>query len=98
MSTAVDDWDNMGDLFRAHHARQQEKRAKNREDSTAMLTERGIFFTAHNDGAHLIVADRWDFWPGTGKFKERRGRPGKSLRTGRGVRNLLEHIEKDSQP
>jgi len=91
---AADD-DNMGDIFRSHHARQQEKRAKNREESTRMLTEAGVHFTSHNEGAHLIVADRWDFWPGTGKFNERRGRHGKPKRAGRGVRNLLKHLEED---
>jgi hypothetical protein len=90
-----DDWTTMGDLFRGRRARQQAKRAQNTEDSTRMLTERGVPFTSHNAGAHLIVAQRWDFWPGTGLFNERRGRAGHPKRTGRGVRNLLKLIEED---
>jgi hypothetical protein len=42
------------------------------------------------------VAQRWDFWPGTGLFNERRGRAGHPKRTGRGVRNLLKLIEEDA--
>lgn len=91
---AVDD-DDPGAIFNARKVASQEKRAKNRANSTALLTEKGVFFTSHNQGAHLIVADAWDFWPGTGKFGERRGRSGKPKREGRGVHNLLRIIQEE---
>lgn len=92
---AVDD-DDLGTIFRLHRERQQQKRADNREFSTGMLREAGVFFTSHNDGAHLIVAERWDFWPGTGRFTERKGRAGQRKREGRGVRRLLAIIKEDA--
>ncbi len=69
------------------------KRASNRESSAGVLMDRGISFTAHNKGAHLIVeavlcGAVFDFWPGTGKFI-RRG----NGETGRGVFNLIKKIK-----
>lgn len=70
----------------------RERRAHNRESSAALLSAMGIAFEAKNEGAHLIVrhAGRTiDFWPGTGKWKDRR-----EVRDQRGVRKLLAHLEK----
>lgn len=91
-----DDDNEISAMWRERREAQQAKRASNREASTAMLRERGIHFTEHNMGAHLVVMDRWDFWPGTGKFMERKGRAGHPKRTGRGVRRLLQLIEGDA--
>lgn len=85
----------MGDVFRDHRAVQQKKRADNREFSTAELTRQGVPFTAHNDGAHLIVAGKWNFWPGTGKWDERKGRAGFPKRQGRGVFRLRAIIKEE---
>lgn len=93
---AADDYD-MGELFNARKRASQDKRASNRENSTGMLTDKKIPFVTHNLGVHLIVAGKWDFWPGTGKFKERHGIAGKSLRAGRGVRHLIRFIEEDAK-
>lgn len=52
----------------------QLKRKANRASSAEILASRGIAFTSHNVGAHLVVqhAGRtFDFWPGTGKWIER---------------------------
>ena len=68
--------------------RGQEKRARNRGDSALMLTESGIPFAVHNAGAHLIVAGRIDFWPGTGLWMER-----KSNKRHYGVRGLIKHVK-----
>lgn len=83
------------ELFQENRIRWQEKRRINTEESTRILTERGVFFTSHNNGGHLIVCDRWDFFPATGKFNERRGHSGHAKRTGRGVLNLIQLIEED---
>lgn len=92
MQPVNDDYD-LGDLFRERRAASQKKRADNREFSTAKLTEKGIPFTSHNAGAHFIVASAWNFWPGTGRFEERKGRPGIPPRKGRGVFSLIKLIE-----
>lgn len=88
----------MGEFYAPRKQRQQEKRRANMEFSTKLLIERGVYFTTHNEGAHLIVAGNWDFYPSTGLFNERKGRPGKGKRTGRGVKSLLAIIEKDAAP
>lgn len=66
----------------------QEKRADNRDRSTEMLVIAGIPFVSKNNGAHLIVDGRFDFWPGTGLWMER----GKSKKN-RGIRSLIERIK-----
>lgn len=85
--------DDMAALFNARRLAQQQKRARNREYSTQLLRERGIHFTEHNQGAHLVVQDAWDFWPGTGRWTERKGRKGMPKREGRGVMRLLKILE-----
>lgn len=63
----------IGDIFAGHREGSILKRARNRETSRRLLSDAGVSFTIHNDGAHLIVERRWDFWPGTGKWIDRRG-------------------------
>lgn len=55
--------------FLRDHAR-CEKRDRLKAN-TAELERRKIPFAAKNDGVHLIIADRWDFWPSTGKWFDR---------------------------
>lgn len=83
-------------VFRDYRAIQQAKRDANRQRSTDILRQRGLHLTSHNEGFHLIVEDRWDFWPGTGMWLERRARPGQPRRQGRGVFDLIRNIEEDA--
>lgn len=92
-STSRDDDTTMADMFRSRRLASSAKREKNREASTQLLRDRGVFFTSHNDDSHLIVADKWDFWPGTGRWKERKGIAGQAKREGHGVLNLIELVE-----
>lgn len=78
----------LGETYEALRGLSQKKRARNRELSSALLKSKGITFTSHNNGAHLIVDGTIDFWPGTGKWKSRDG-----LYSGRGVKKLLELIK-----
>lgn len=69
-----------------------------REDSARLLREAGIPFESRNAGAHLIVAGRYDFWPGTGLWMCR-GDHSKR----RGVRKLIQRVRtvgpaKERQP
>ena len=73
-----------GDYFRNRKAGSKEKRAYNKEQSTAHLERDGIPFTSHNDGAYLIVDLEGiviDFWPGTGFWRSRKGAEGRGIRT-----------------
>ncbi|KKN56856.1 hypothetical protein LCGC14_0567810 [marine sediment metagenome] len=63
----------LGETFDGLREHSQKKRAANRASSRGLLEHAGVAFTVHNDGAHLVVAGRWDFWPGTGKWIDRQG-------------------------
>jgi len=80
----------MGDVFNDWRKQKTAKRAKNTEDSTAILKAANCPFTSHNGGTHLVIfcGDKTiDFWPSTGLWMVR-GLPRKN----RGVRNLLEYL------
>jgi hypothetical protein len=74
----------LGDDMRAFRAYAQAKRRSNTESSTSIIEGSGIPFESKNNGAHLIVAGRWDYWPSTGLFIDR-----ETKKKGRGVFNLL---------
>jgi hypothetical protein len=61
-----------------------EKRANNRAYATTRLDTVGIKYEIKNKGAHIIIADRWDFWPGTGKWRDR-----KHNKYSRGIESLI---------
>lgn len=80
----------MGETWNEIRIERQAKRATNRDQSADYLTQRGIQYTSHNGGAHLIVegAEGYiDFWPGTGRWRAR------DNRKGFGVRNLVIFIQ-----
>lgn len=82
----------MSDDFNALKKIKQEKHASNREASAAILSRSGVVFESKNLGAHLIVqagATVVDFWPGTGLWI-----PRSHHKQGRGVRKLVEFIER----
>jgi hypothetical protein len=101
---AQDDDDDMSATFRAMKQHSQDKRRSNLDNSTKLLRERGITFDVYNNGVHLVIRSGervFDFWPSTGKFRERRNHfaPGsfamnaQSKTSGRGVFNLLKQLE-----
>lgn len=92
------------ECFAALRRESQAKRHANLTSSTDILRQRGIQFESCNGGVHLVIrrdGRTWDFWPSTGKFRERdrSATPGefaikrKSVRDGRGVFNLLKALE-----
>lgn len=86
------DINEVSEMWRDLHAIRQEKRAKNRVNSADLLKEKGVAFSSHNGGAHLIIATddvRADFWPGTGKFIFHRPK----MFDGRGVFKLVQSLE-----
>ena len=89
----TDDTEDMGTMWREIKKQRQEKRAHNRASSAERLKTEGIAFTEKNLGAHLVVTHNGhtvDFWPGTGKWITRDGR---FCVKGRGVKNLIKHLE-----
>lgn len=78
----------LGDDFRAYNESRREKKRRNLEQNTQILRDRGVSFTAKNNGVHLIIrrgtVPLADFWPSTGKWIMRISR-----KKGRGVFNLL---------
>lgn len=55
--------------------------------NTAELERRKIPFASKNDGLHLIIADRWDFWPSTGKWFDK-----VRMKRGHDIESLLSSI------
>lgn len=76
------------EVWREYKRHRQVKRAANRETSAQLLRNAGIPFIERNGGAHLIVAEQYDFWPGTGLWKSRR-----NGQTQRGVHSLIRRLK-----
>jgi hypothetical protein len=92
-SRAPEDEDDIGAGWAAYKAARQQKRRENMASSTAELQARGIPFTSHNGGVHLVVAGAWDFWPSTGLWISRQAGPNGKKREGRGVLKLIARIK-----
>ena len=69
----------------------QERRAALRQSAPALLMKKGINFTSHNGGSHLVIDENppIDFWPGTERWRTRNGKDGF------GVQALLSFIEEE---
>ena len=79
----------MKETFSIMKKNSQKKRSNNRERCAVRLEEEGIMFEVKNNGAHLIVEGNEgfiDYWPGTGRWNDRKGPKGF------GITNLLHHI------
>lgn len=81
------------EMWREWKRQRAAKRAGNRDASVRLLEQADIPFESKNGGAHLIVAGRYDFWPGTG-FWQARGEATKQ----RGVRRLIARIQAQVAP
>lgn len=76
------------ELFEAYKEAKKDKKAANVESSLALLRARNIEHQVCNwANHHTFVANRYDFWPSTGLWRDR-----KSGRTGRGVLNLIKRV------
>lgn len=65
------------------------RRSNNRDKGAQYLRDAGIAFESKNGGAHLIVVDHVDYWPGTGLWSDRR-----TPDAGRGVASLLRYLKR----
>ena len=77
----------IGEIFYAMKEAGKERRRKNRKNGLEKVEKKGLRYTVHNDGAHIVIAGRIDYWPGTGLFKDRI-----TGKRGRGVKKLMKHI------
>lgn len=71
-----------GEMWREFKKYKQGCRTQRRENAPDQLRAKGIVFTEHNNGAHLILDTEMgfvDFWPGTTKWKFRSGESGYGL-------------------
>lgn len=82
-----------GDMWREYKAGRRDAKAQNRAHGADQLQLHNVHFTTHNDGAHLRVEDIdgefLDYWPGTGKWKSRKGVEY------RGIKSLLQYLGAD---
>ena len=81
-----------GEMWSAIKKDRQEKRASNRQNSREII----MTWSLRNNGvvllfneAHLRINERFDFWPGTGKYLDR-----VTNEYRRGVFNLIKDLEK----
>ena len=82
------------EMWREYKKVKQDARAQRRESAPDVLRAKGIFFTTHNNGAHLAVETPMgfvDFWPGTTRWASRTNPPVKGF----GLDQLLQYIEPD---
>lgn len=79
----------LGDIFREHKRQRKIKRADNANKSLNQLELHQIPHVICNHAIpHVVVVNKFDFWPSTGKWRERG-----NGRTGRGVQSLMRAIE-----
>ena len=57
-----------------------------------VLRAEGVRFTVHNEGKHLIVDGRFDYWPGTNKWGRRN--QGRTRRYRFGIIKLITEVKK----
>lgn len=77
----------MKEDMKAFRECRRDKRERNREYSTALLTKEGIKFESRNDGLHLMIETskgRINFYPSTGLYN--------GVLQGRGVKSLIAKI------
>ncbi len=81
------------ELFHALKVESHRKRQANYKASLAWLDAEGIPYRICNElTMHTLVMERIDFWPSTGKWKERK----KFMPFRRGVKSLIAYVKKES--
>lgn len=66
-----DDDTSDGDYFKALREYTKRQKRYRLKANTAELLRLKIPFVSKCDGVHLVIAERWDFWPSTGKWFDR---------------------------
>lgn len=75
---------------RDFHREMRESAAQRKDDNAAraiaLLQERGVVYELKT-GSHVVIQERWDFWPTTGRWKDRT-----THQQGNGVQALLQAV------
>ena len=66
------------------------KKDKNLKNAIAKLDKESIPYEVKGNGIHFVVDGRFDYWPTTGKYINR-----KTKKSGRGIFNLLKQVKRD---
>ena len=77
----------MGEIYYAMRKAKQERKQANKANGTEKIKRSGYSFVTHNDGLHIVIENRVDYWPSTGKFIDRQ-----TKRKGRGILPLLKYL------
>lgn len=78
----------MGDLWRQHNKERKEKRWDNLDRSLSLLRKVNVKFKSFDtQGLHLLIDERIDFWPTTGRWVVRNSKD-----KGRGVQQLIKYV------
>jgi hypothetical protein len=80
--------DSLSETYEAMRKESRQRRARNRDRAVVALAEASVPFDTRNNGAHLIVRGRLDYWPGTGKWSDR-----ETPNNGRGIASLLAYVK-----
>ena len=86
----------MSETYSQLKEHKRKKRFNNVQGSRNLLISNGIKFDSYNDNYHLVIhstSGLIDFWPSTGKFKQRKGN---NKISGRGIFNLLKLLGVES--
>lgn len=62
------------ELWAAYKAQQKLERAERRASAEQQLKDRGINYTVHNGGAHIVIEEGgaiFDYWPGNTRWRMR---------------------------
>jgi hypothetical protein len=81
----------LSETFQALRELKKGKKSGNVESSLSWLKRAGIPYVVLNGANyHTLVAEKFDFWPSTGKWRKRG-----SNRWSRGVRSLIFAVKKE---
>ncbi len=78
----------ISELYEAYREVRKDKKIANIESSLKLLRSHAVGYQVLNGcNHHTLVAGQFDFWPSTGKWRDR-----KSGKRGRGVWDLIKSI------
>lgn len=77
----------IAEAFRAMREAEQADKARRRAEAPRILAQHDVGFRSYNDGTHLFVRGHVDFYPGTGRWRDRDGGT-----RGRGIFSLLRYF------
>lgn len=90
MRRLVADMSEIGEYYKERREANKKHRYAHHAAALVLLNDANIHYESKNDGLHLVIAARWDLWPSTGKWRDR-----KTNTYNHGVKKLIAIIKKD---